>query len=507
MATLSLFPVRDFRVLFGLRWRQFKDSAVYWLRVLGYEPGGRALMQAGYVLYLAGIGALWLLMMWGWAYSQAEGIANNLAPATVVDLLNLLPVIVLVAQVWTMVGALRSTPLKLSFPDMAYIAGSPIARSIPVLLGFLRTILGRMILFGAVAALLAVAIIPGAANAGPASLRAAGAAALLLVLTWALAWLLGISRLAFIRLSNWPLLWVAPLLLLALAYVYPAAVLWPGQALILAIFGVAPVWLFPALLLIALVLVIAFVWLGNRINMIHAADESAIYARISALGLMAYRDPRLQARIRLQSSSAARSPWFKLPKTTGFSTLVFRALLSYVRHPFMLLTSFAWGAAITILAVWIVSNALPFQVWVGWLLVIGFAPPVGLLHVFRADLEEPFLRQFMPVDGLQLLVADVLLPLVSLIFGGLAGWFWIMQGREIDLIGLGLLWIPLLSVLLTLVGAVSLTYERVLQTRLIATALVFGSIMVAGANFSILIALIVAGFALLLLFGMVMQNA
>lgn len=507
MTSLSLFPVRDFRVLFGLRWRQFKDSAVYWMRVLGYQRGGRTLMQAGYVLYLLGIAALWFIMMWGWAYDQASRVGTALEFTTRGDLLRLIPIGVLIGQVWVMVGALRSTPLKLSFPDMAYVAGSPIARSIPVLLGFLRGMVTQVILYGALSALIAALMIPNAEQAGQASLRALGAAIPIVVLTWALAWVLGISRLAFPRLSQWRLLWVVPLLILVIGYVYPPLVLWPGQAFVLAVYGLAPVWLFPALSLVAAALVILFVWLGNRINMIHAADESAIYARIQALGLMAWRDPRLQARIRLQGSGSSRRYWLHLPKGTGFNTLVWRGILSYARHPFMLFTSFAWGAAVTYVAVLIVSNNLPFQVWIGWLLVVGFAPPVGLLHVFSADLEEPFLRQFMPIDGLQLLLADVILPFIALVAGGTAAWLWAMQGQPPDVIGVGLLWIPVLAVLLTLCGAVALTNERVLQTRLMTTAISFGIIMVVGVNISMLFALGVAIVAIMILIGMVGQNA
>lgn len=502
---VELFPLRDFRVLFGLRWRQFRDSAVYWLRVLGYQPNERSLSQALYLLYLIGIGALWFVAMWGWAYFEAGRIGAALAPTTTADLLRIVPVAILVGQVWVMVGALRSTPLKLSFPDMAYVAGSPLARSVPVLLGFARGILTRLLLFGALAALLAVIAIPDADLSGYASTRAAFAAAPLVVLTWATAWLLGVSRLAFPRLAQIRFLWVAPLLLLGVAHVYPAAVLWPGQALVLAIYGQAPLWLFPALTAVALLLVLVFVAVGNRINMIHAADESLIYARIQALGLMAWRDPRLQARIRLQGNRTARTPWLKLPRTTGFSTLLARAALSYLRHPSMLVTSFLWGAAITQAAVWILVNQLPVQLWIGWLLVIGVAPPVGLLNVFSEDLEEPFLRQFLTVDGFRLLVADVIVPLLALIAGSLA--VWLLQGFAPGITTLGLTWIPLLAVLLTLCGAVALTNERVLQTRLLTTGLVFGLLMIVGVNFSLFAAFIVAALAVLALSAMVAQNA
>ena len=41
------------------------------------------------------------------------------------------------------------------------------------------------------------------------------------------------------------------------------------------------------------------------------------------------------------------------------------------------------------------------------------------LNVFSEDLEEPFLRQFLTVDGFQLLIADVIVPLLALIVGAI----------------------------------------------------------------------------------------
>ena len=45
-----------------------------------------------------------------------------------------------------MVNALQSTPLKLSFADMAYVAGAPISRVAPVIVGFIRQVGIRLIL-------------------------------------------------------------------------------------------------------------------------------------------------------------------------------------------------------------------------------------------------------------------------------------------------------------------------------------------------------------------------
>ena len=186
--------------------------------------------------------------------------------------------------------------------------------------------------------------------------------------------------------------------------------------------------------------------------------------------------------------------------------LMTRAGLSYLRHPIMLLLSLGWGAVMSWLAVNIVANQLPVQVWIGWVLVAGFVPPNGLLYVFSVDLEERFLRQFLPFDGFQLFIADVFLPLIFLIIGALGAW--LFQGFPPEITLLGIMVIPILAIMLALCGAVALTNKRVLQTRLLATGASFGAVILAGVGLgSPLAALGVALFALLILSGLVTQNA
>src|SRR5262249_29463373 len=151
-------------------------------------------------------------------------------------------------------------------------------------------------------------------------------------------------------------------ILLPIAYFLPDAVLWPGRIAVLAMLNQSPVWALPLLIVLAAVGVVVVFWMGDRINMIHAVDESILYARIQALGLLAWRMIAVEARVRMQSRQVTRKPFLSLPRVQGTSTFVTRALLSYVRHPFMLLICFAWGAAMTGLGVEIIVRQLPAQV-------------------------------------------------------------------------------------------------------------------------------------------------
>ena len=504
---MTLLPLTDLRILLGLRWRQFRHGAVYWLRLLGYDAEARSWMQRVYVLYLLGIGSIWFFAMWAWGHDAALGLGQSLASQTLAEILQRIPPAVLLLQTWAMMASLRSTPLKLSFADMAWVVGSPLARSVPVLPGFIRQVLTRSIVFGVVWALLTVLLRgPVAPTTAGDSLRVTLVVALLVVLTWSLAWLLGILRLVYPRVSRWPGLWLTPLLLLGVAQVAPDQVLWPGRLLVLSLYGQAPLWALAVIALSAAGLVATFVLLGARINMIQAADESVVYARLAALGLLAWRMPDLQLRIRLQQSRAGQRPRLRMPRAWGRRGLFMRSAIAGLRHPTLLLVNALWGAGMTWAAAEILAANLPAPLWIGWLLVAGIAPPVGLLYTFRRDVQEPFLRQFLPLDGFQIFLADALLPLITLVGGALFAWF--LQPLPPALLFTGATFIPLLGLLLALCGAAAMTATRELQTRLLGTGASFGIALLAsmllGTPFA---GLLVVCVSIALLGGVLMQNA
>lgn len=500
--------MRDVQALFWLRWRQFKDTAVYWLRVLGYRPQDASFSQNLYVLYLVLIGLFWVYTVGAWVFETAAGIGKLIAPSTAIELMVGFTWVTLIVQVYVMVNALQSTPLKLSFADMAYVAGAPITRVAPVIVGFIRQVGIRLILLNLPTIVLGVVVgrtlLP--LDYAGAAVRLVLAMIPLIVLTWGIGWMVGLSRLISPRLGRLRYLWFVPLIILPLAYLAPDFFLWLGRLPVLVMLNEAPVWGLPLLFLLAAGAVAVTFVMGARINMIHAVDESILYARIQALGLLAWRMIDVQARIRMQARTATRKPFLSLPKAEGNAAFVTRALVSYVRHPTMLLACAGWGAVMTFFGLEIIVRQLPAQVWILWVLVAGIAPPFGLMHVFRSDEQELFLRQFLPVDGLQLLMNDIVAPLIALIVGGLGVWF--LYGFDAEVITIGIIAIPLLALMVALCGAVALTNTRVLQTRLLATGASFGAVILAGTQLQNPVAgLIVAGIAVMLLSGIVGTNA
>ncbi|MEP7291692.1 MAG: hypothetical protein ABI835_07900, partial [Chloroflexota bacterium] len=279
--------MRDVQSLFWLRWRQFKDTAVYWLRVLGYRPQDASLSQNLYVLYLALIGLFWVFTVGSFIFDAASGIGKLLAPSTAAELLIGFSWATLILQVYVMINALQSTPLKLSFADMAYVAGAPISRAAPVIVGFTKQVGIRLFLLSIPVIILGVvvgrALLPN--DFGAASVRLVAATIPLIVLTWAVGWMVGLSRLISPRLGRLRYLWFLPLLVLPIAYFLPDFGLWLGRIPALVMLDQSPIWALPLLILLAAAGVAVTFWMGNRINMIHAVDESILYARIQALGL------------------------------------------------------------------------------------------------------------------------------------------------------------------------------------------------------------------------------
>jgi hypothetical protein len=499
---------RDLGTLSWLRWKQFQDGAVYWMRILGYQSTGRSWSGRIYLLYLLGIGAIWLGTVGSWVFDQANALGKLITPDSLAGILIVIPPLVLIGQVYVLVTAMRGTPLKLSFADMAYIASSPVNPAAPVVFAFFRQVVTRIVLLVTILSIFFVLLARplGEAFVLSAVLRAIGTTTVVIVFTWALAWLLGILRLVYPQVRRWRYLWAAPIALLLVAYVLPDVVYWPGNTVILYLYGTAPTWLLPFLVIVAAGLIYLLIRISQRIDMVQVADESILFARIQALGLMAWRNFDVQLRIRMQATQATRKPFLRLPTITGFWGLAAKAGLSYIRHPFMLLFSLLWGAAITQAAVLIIANSLPVQLWILWLLIIAITPPIGILYVFKVDVAERFLRQFLPVNGFELLIADILAPLACVMIGSLG--IWLLQQFNGEITTYGLTMIPILGTLLALCGAYSLTSTRVLQTRILTTVASFGAIMFAGANFhSPFAATIVAVLAVLILIGLVSTNA
>lgn len=495
--------IDDLRALGWLRWRQFRDDLRYFLRLLGYESGNR-----GYALYLIAILAFWVFAMSAYTIDQAVLFGRLLEPESYGDIADGLAWAIFLGQAYVLANALRSTPLKLSFADMAFIAPTTINPAAPVLLGMFRQVMTRLVILGPLAALLAVMLAsvlrfdPLTDNL-PVAGRALVGAVPVIVLTWAGAWLLGVLRLASPALRQSRALWLVVLAWLALGWLLPDVAHVGGGVLVSALYGDLPGWVLPALWGACLAVIAGVTVAGQGINMTHAVDESQTYARIQALGLLAYRQFDLVMSIRMQGSQTGRRPRFRLsPTVSGWNAIAQRAALLYVRHPLLLITAMIWTVALTAGAKLVVDSGFALPLTIGWVLITGFASPTGLHYVFRTDQEERFLRQLLPVEGIGLLMADTLVPFVAMFFTGLLTWAWLSPDVP-ELIAV-MLALPFWLTIQTLCGALAITRpNRTLQIRLLTVCASYLTIAVGFAVLGAVGATFAATFVILTLAGLV----
>ncbi len=481
--------MRDARLVLWLRGRQAYGVARYWLRAgFGVNPANNSTSERLYSVYLLLFAALWLPAMWLTLASASASIGLLVGVARRPLLLAALPGLVYLLQIGLMMAALRASPLKLTFADIAYVAGAPLPRAIVVLVGFLRVVVVRLPIVVLVAALIGVAL-TGATGAGAADavgLRAGATALLLGLFAWALAWLVGAARLAYPRLRRC-FVWLAPLLLLVLPAVIPEIVLWPGRVLEGAIRGREPGVGAALLAALAVLSLLALGWVGARVNLTVVADESLLYARLASLGMPGVRDRDLTRQVRTRAGFAPRRRRLRLAPWTGAGAPAARATLTYARH-LTLLWPLARDTGLVVAGCLLLSGRAPTggayglaQPWIAWLFLVVVLPPRGLLQAFRTDIDEPFLRQFAPVDNLWLLQADAAAPMAALMLVAVVVLL-IVPGAPAATVT-GLVFVPVLTLLLALCQGVSLVRVTAARIRLPyawVAGVLCGLVMVAG---------------------------
>jgi hypothetical protein len=500
--------MREALLLLWLRWRHTQEELIYWVRSgLYYDPRKRTTAERLYGLYvLVLIVVVFLLPGWVELLATATAAGHALPPHLRVQILGALPAAILCWQVVLTMAALRSSPLKLTYPDMAYVAGAPLPRGAAILIGFLFMVMPRLLVAMLMAGLVAVALTQPAALGS--ATRTCGEAAVgivpLAVLSWGAAWLAGCARVASYKVQRWRFLWLAPLLVLGPAALFPGALLWSGRTLTLAM--QAQVSSRVGLLALVATLALATLpWIGNRVNMTLVAEESQLYARLKSLGLglmTLFVAPGLSWQMRAQERLRAQKPRGRLPRATGSWALVARAALSGLRHPFVLIRPLLWGVVVTRLSAFLLLEHVQVRVWVYWLIAVVITAPRSLVTVFKADTAQPFLRQFLPVNTLQLLLADTALPFLLLLVGTLAAWIRQPAAPSIVLGGAGLS--VVMAVVLALcqgLGLVPLMAWRIRTSSALATGTSFGAVLMAGLLTKTLVVPLGVGMAIAALLG------
>jgi hypothetical protein len=417
--------MRDASLLLWLRWRHLRGRIYFWAAIGGADLESRSLTNRLYAIYLGMICSVWLYLMWASATDIAFGA--SLAESTLRDpLIRLLPAVPLIAFALLGARALRSSPVKFTFQDMAYVAGTPVDRGTLSLLDFVRETTPIALIVGLVTFLGAVTLVqvPGVRMAiGPASTGAL-AASLSIVAANALAWLLGLARMAARRGRPWPQgSWLAPVALLPLALVFERFALLPGAAIVVPLdLGRAPA-AFALLGAVALGAIVAIPFVGRHLDTVRVVDESGLYAQLQVFRPLAIYDARAVRDITRRKKLAARRPVGRLPGGVGPLALISRAWIAHVRQPSSLLTPLLWGGALVPSAVVLSLQPRPLLLYFPWFFAVLVAPAENLIHVFREEIDRPSLRELLPFDNLALLALEGLPALVLLTASSIAFWF------------------------------------------------------------------------------------
>jgi len=413
----------EFGVLLAARWRMLRAAFRYWLLAVGYDAEVGGLLNRLYAVYLVlalgGLGLLaWLETLDAASLAYRTFAAVPATHALPVALLGLLPVVVALIQLAGIALAWWMSPLRLTWPEIAYVAGAPIPAAAIVAVAFLRVAALAIPIAAALAALAAV-ILTGSDRT---SLGASEVAIAVAVTTMGLNWLAGMTRLAVERLRHrrWLAAAVA-LLLLGAGASLPAAGLWPGRLLSWAIGGSSSWPGVASLAAVGLALAAGAIAVGARISLTDVVDESGVYARLATFAPGDRRDPAALARVRAEAHVGPRRVRIRLPDASGAAMLAVRAGLGRLRRPSQVLFLIE-DVALALSACWMLADPRLPHPWFAWLIIMVAVPPRGLGDAFLADVEAPSLRQMLPASDLMILVADEGVPFLLLAGIGIAIW-------------------------------------------------------------------------------------
>ena len=304
------------------------------------------------------------------------------------------------------IAGARTTPLKLSHPDIAYLAASAVsARALAGVPAGVQAFAGAAA-GAALGFLLGVGLESASVLAGaPAAVALAGAA--LAAAAVALGWVVGFVRLASDGWSGWRTA-AAAFVLVAFAVSWCGVALAAGADALLApaTFAVLSVGGFFVLAVAA----IALALLAPRVDMTRVIDENSLHADLCQFGMLSPLDRNDIAEYQRRRKLADRPVRFSLPRGEGRLALVQRAALSHARQYDGLASLVMQGAFVVPLGVLALLGAGGPVLFVFWL-PVAVLMPQGVreaTRAFRDDARNRLVRDRLPFGVLELLAFDTL---------------------------------------------------------------------------------------------------
>lgn len=418
--------MHDARLLGKLTVRHARTAAMRHVYVLGTDPlQDRSGGDRAYQLYIGLIALACLVLIWAALLNAVAGAGAALSPdafAAVLRMASIVPVVLFGGLAFK---GLFSSPLKLSHPDIAFVASSPLGMGSIAVVGFAAAALP----FGVVAALLGYGLgvgieANGSTQAYPGGV--AGMAALLGVSALGAAWVAGAAKLAVQRTRTRreaAALLAAVSLVVAMGAAAVALVAMP-----IAFFewwGMAAACSGMVVLIAGEIALLAA--LAQHVDMRTLIEENALYAALQPYNAFSPLDPSMVADYRRSIKVAARTPHLHLLSADGRRALIARAALSLLRQREGAAALIGWGAVAAPLGVFALLGAkAPILLAVWAAAVLLFPQGREVTRAFRDDMRVRLVRDRLPFSTVELLACDslpayiVVAAVSSVVIAGLA---------------------------------------------------------------------------------------
>lgn len=398
--------LHDCFLLGRLRLRHARTAVSRIMHIAGTDQTAQdGIGERAYQLYIAAFCAIALVLLWAALLDAVETSFALLGAAAAVSAFHLALLALTVAFVAASASGLRSSPLKCSHPDIAYVIASGLSMPSIALValivrvgacGIVGGLLGYVVGTG-LASGLAGAVDPGsmALVAGFGAMAAAG-----------VGWLAGAAVLVCKRKKASIVVGALAVALAALACGMSACALDPVQTL----GGFGPFVLAGVFAAVTAGAVVSSVVLAALFDRAIVVEQNALFADMQPFGALSPIDPNTIRDYRRRRKLAMRPPRFRLPAGSGRRALVSRSALSLVRQYDGLPALFLQGLMAAPLGVFALSGAgglIALLFWIQALLMFT----QGIREETRAfgdDMRIRLMRDRLPFSALELLVFDTL---------------------------------------------------------------------------------------------------
>ena len=353
----------------------------------------RAYQGYALLLYAAVCVAMWFFLLDAVA-ELFQGI-NAEAIELIFQSCLLIPILLFVALAFIY---LRSSPWKMSYPDISFVATSRLdTRAIIV-----WESLAQLVWWFAVALLFAYVLGEGLQSSAaialhPISFSAFYAAAMSAALLWA--WVFGVIRLTLCEKKQRPfsggiLLVIAAVSLVACFIVFLLSISFFMSILAWIELG------------IAVLSICAFVIMINRaqyIDVTFAIGENTYYADMHSIRRMAFYDPSGHAEIKRKKQVERRGPIWSVSFGERKYALVSRAILSHIRQFEGLFSIMFWAMGFLPLTTILLTDTQSPFLWVVWVQIL-IVYPKGvreITRVFRDNLSNRLIGDHIRVSVYQ----------------------------------------------------------------------------------------------------------